>query len=203
MYRLGIRSLLIHLAKGKTTVEGSHAVETDMSLPTLLADFLAVIQHLFPDPASAPALLVRWRKMQWLTVAPRSLYGCRPDPLCCSDATGQRVRRSRRHCPRRRRRYSGRGIAAHEDDSRPTAYELQIGTSSHRMAVSRYPTLQLTPASLTSNSIRNLESARVSVPSFLTPSSDLPGSSERQAWRTDLLATAPYWARALSPRERH
>lgn len=51
--------------------------------------------------------------------------------------------------------------------------------------------------SLTSNSIRNVESARVSVPSFLSPdpASNPTGSAEdKQVWRTDLLATEPYWA---------
>jgi hypothetical protein len=50
--------------------------------------------------------------------------------------------------------------------------------------------------SLHSNSIRNATSARVSVPSYLTPAPDEtdPGPQGKQVWRTDLLATEPYWA---------
>lgn len=50
--------------------------------------------------------------------------------------------------------------------------------------------------SLHSSSIRNATSARVSVPSYLTPSPDEtdPGPQGKQVWRTDLLATEPYWA---------
>lgn len=46
---------------------------------------------------------------------------------------------------------------------------------------------------LDSGSIRNPTSARVSVPSYIVPASpeDRDG---RQVWRTDLLATEPYWA---------
>jgi len=44
----------------------------------------------------------------------------------------------------------------------------------------------------TSNSIRNIESARVSVPSYLKPSTP-EGAEGKQVWRTNLLATEPYW----------
>ncbi len=41
---------------------------------------------------------------------------------------------------------------------------------------------------MTSGTIRNETSARVSVPSIVVPAGD------KQVWRTDLLATEPYWA---------
>lgn len=51
----------------------------------------------------------------------------------------------------------------------------------------------LTPCSITSGAVRNLASARVSVPSLLVPQPDRPEGSQEIVWRTDLVATAPYW----------
>ena len=48
--------------------------------------------------------------------------------------------------------------------------------------------------SLSSGSIRNTTSARVSVPSYLVPDPRGAEGSTKQVWRTDLLATEPYWA---------
>ena len=41
--------------------------------------------------------------------------------------------------------------------------------------------------------MRNLASARVSVPSLLVPEPGRPEGSQEVVWRTDLVATAPYW----------
>lgn len=49
--------------------------------------------------------------------------------------------------------------------------------------------------SIASASIRNETSARISVPSYLTPSPDVtdPGPQGTQIWRADLGATQNYW----------
>lgn len=47
--------------------------------------------------------------------------------------------------------------------------------------------------SITSGAVRNLASARVSVPSLLVPQPDRADGSQEVVWRTDLVATAPYW----------
>ena len=44
---------------GKTRTEGGKKEDTDLSLATLLSDFLGVIEHLFRIPKEAPSLLVR------------------------------------------------------------------------------------------------------------------------------------------------
>lgn len=55
------------------------------------------------------------------------------------------------------------------------------------------------PQSVTSNSIRNVESARVSVPHIIVPAPSSSSSDPsarpggKQVWRTDLLGTEPYW----------
>lgn len=48
-------------------------------------------------------------------------------------------------------------------------------------------------SSLSSNSIRNETSARVSVPSYVVPAPNSTGPDGKQVWRADLLATEPYW----------
>ena len=50
------------------------------------------------------------------------------------------------------------------------------------------------PCSLTSGSIRNTTSARVSVPSYIKPAPGGDGPDAKQVWRTDLLSTEPFWA---------
>ncbi|CAD6582329.1 MAG: Protein with carboxyl methyl esterase activity, partial [Tremellales sp. Tagirdzhanova-0007] len=49
---------------------------------------------------------------------------------------------------------------------------------------------------INSGSIRNPDSARISVPSYLTPAPDVRdrGPQGKQVWRADLLATEPYWS---------
>ena len=47
------------LTPGKTRSTGGKERDTDLSLETLLQDLIGIITHLFPDPASAPSLLVR------------------------------------------------------------------------------------------------------------------------------------------------
>ncbi|KAJ9104717.1 hypothetical protein QFC20_004489 [Naganishia adeliensis] len=46
---------------------------------------------------------------------------------------------------------------------------------------------------ISSGAVRNVESARVSVPSLLVPQPDRAEGSQDVVWRTDLVATAPYW----------
>lgn len=43
---------------GKTRVDGPPHRNTDLSLKTLIEDFVGIIEHLFPDSKTAPSLLV-------------------------------------------------------------------------------------------------------------------------------------------------
>lgn len=47
--------------------------------------------------------------------------------------------------------------------------------------------------SISSHSIRNPTSARISVPSYVKPASPDRSSMSEQVWRADLLVTEPYW----------
>jgi len=50
------------------------------------------------------------------------------------------------------------------------------------------------PCSITAHQIRNITSARVSVPSLVIPTPDPRGRGARAfTWRTPLRTTGPYW----------
>lgn len=97
------------------------------------------------------------------------------------------------------RRYRGRSSSVDEEHPIPTPYEIQIDGGSDSMAVSTLAALSSTllivthPSSISSGAVRNLESARVSVPSLLIPQPNRAEGSQDVVWRTDLVATAPYW----------
>ncbi|KAJ9116347.1 hypothetical protein QFC22_004788 [Naganishia vaughanmartiniae] len=46
---------------------------------------------------------------------------------------------------------------------------------------------------ISSGAVRNLESAKISVPSLLVPLPNRAEGAQDVVWRTDLMATAPYW----------
>lgn len=93
-------------------------------------------------------------------------------------------------------RHCRRGSPHHEVYSGQAALFVPIGRGCRALAVSVLGSrwghkLKL---SVSSHSIRNAESARVSVPSYIVPEAP---ESTRQIWRTDLLATEPFWAGKL------
>ena len=55
----------------------------------------------------------------------------------------------------------------------------------------------LTPASVKTHAIRNVVSARVSIPAILVPS--VSGTPPPWKWRTPLEETAPYWTSTTMP----
>ncbi|KAK8853103.1 hypothetical protein IAR55_003804 [Kwoniella newhampshirensis] len=155
---------------GKTKSEGGKVVERDLSLPTLLSDFLGLIEHMFPEPKEAPSFVLTGHSM-----------GAAPI-LSAAPILQQKG-------------YKVPGVIV-LDVVEGTAVE-----SLHLMKsiLSQRPTLFRSVVDgihwhLSSNSIRDPESARVSVPSIIVPD---PGPSAgpggQQVWRTDLLATEPYW----------
>jgi hypothetical protein len=70
------------------------------------------------------------------------------------------------------------------------AIQWQYVASAHPIPCS-FPDDQL--YSISSGAVRNLESAKISVPSLLIPLPNRPEESQDVVWRTDLMATAPYW----------
>lgn len=103
----------------------------------------------------------------------------------------------RQQCPSKACRYGCRGAPTDEDYPVSETEYVQVGRGWNTVAVSycERQTCKRLIISLASHSIRNPESARVSVPSYLIPSPSVPDPSARskQIWRTDLLGTEPYW----------
>ncbi|WVQ81692.1 protein phosphatase methylesterase 1 [Cryptococcus sp. DSM 104549] len=155
---------------GKTTTSGPREAELDLSLETLLADFLSIIEEMFSDPKIAPSLLLVGHSM-----------GAAP----ILDAAPKLQKRG----------YTVPGVIV-LDVVEGTAIE-----SLHLMKsiLSQRPTSFTSVIDgihwhVSSNSIRNPESARVSVPHIIVPApGEDPGPGGKQVWRTDLLATEPYW----------
>ncbi|KAI9635323.1 putative structural constituent of ribosome [Dioszegia hungarica] len=156
---------------GKTKTQPVEA-EHDLSLITLTADLMALIQHMFPDPAEAPALLLMGHSMG-------------AAPILEASPALQKLG------------YNVPGVVV-LDVVEGTAVEslpLMKGILSHRPRTFK-SVIDGIHWHITSNAIRNPTSARISVPSYLTPS---PSSGtdtdvgERQTWRADLMPTEPFW----------
>ncbi|KAL7418315.1 Protein phosphatase methylesterase 1 [Cryptotrichosporon argae] len=159
---------------GKTRTAGS---DTDLSLATLLADLIGVITHVFPDTKAAPSLILLGHSM-----------GAAPVLSACPilQARGYKV--------------PGLVVLDVVEGTAVDALPLMKSILAKR---------PLSFASVTdairwhvqSNSVRNATSARLSVPSILSATGSGPDGP--QVWRTDLLATEPYWEewyRGLSAR---
>ncbi|OCF40785.1 protein phosphatase methylesterase 1 [Kwoniella heveanensis CBS 569] len=175
---------------GKTQTEGSLAVERDLSLPTLLSDFLGLVEHMFPDPKAAPSLVLLGHSMGAAPILSAA-------PILQSKG------------------YTVPGVVVLDvvEGTAVEALPLMKGIIAQRPSSFR-SVVDAIHWHLSSHTIRDTDAARVSVPSLLVPAPD-PGPSSaldsqhhlgpkgKQVWRTDLLATEPYWEdwyRGLSSR---
>ncbi|KAF8071567.1 Alpha/Beta hydrolase protein [Lyophyllum atratum] len=151
---------------GKTTSTAEKEEEEDLSIEVLVADFGAVIQTIFPDPATAPTLLLIGHSMGGSVVV--------------------------RTCPTLlQHKYRITGVAVLDVvegsaiDALPHMHSLlnarPDGFNSIEDAVEWH---------VLTKTIRNPHSARISVPSILLVDPTLP---QPYKWRTPLRSTAPYW----------
>ncbi|OCF61135.1 protein phosphatase methylesterase 1 [Kwoniella mangroviensis CBS 10435] len=158
---------------GKTSTAGPSSSEQDLSLPTLQNDFLALIQHIFPDAKESPSLILLGHSMG-------------AAPILSSAPTLQK------------KGYTIPGVIVLDvvEGTAIEALPLMKSILSQRPTQFR-SVVDAIHWHLTSNTLRDTEAARVSVPSFLIPdpsnSNNGGGGGEKQIWRTDLLATEPYW----------
>ncbi|KAJ7574027.1 Alpha/Beta hydrolase protein [Mycena floridula] len=151
---------------GKTT---SSDEDQNLSIDVLVEDFSAVIQAVFPEPASAPTLLLIGHSMGGSVVV-------RACPLLLD------------------LKYRVAGVAVLDVvegsaiDALPYMNNLlnarPDGFDSIEHAVEWH---------VTTKTIRNKNSARVSVPSIIMPSKSSLESASPYEWRTTLRSTAPYW----------
>ncbi|WVW86010.1 hypothetical protein I302_108048 [Kwoniella bestiolae CBS 10118] len=165
---------------GKTKTAGSSSSERDLSLPTLLDDFTGLIQHIFPDSKESPSLILLGHSMG-------------AAPILSSAPILQK------------KGYTIPGVIVLDvvEGTAIEALPLMKSILSQRPSTFR-SVVDAIHWHLSSNTLRDTEAARVSVPSFLIPDpSNTSSGGEKQIWRTDLLATEPYWEewyRGLSQR---
>ncbi|WVR07798.1 hypothetical protein IAU60_004841 [Kwoniella sp. DSM 27419] len=165
---------------GRTKTTGGLDVERDLSLATLSTDFLGLIQHLFPDPKTAPSFVLMGHSMGAAPVVSAA-------PILQDKG------------------YKVPGVVV-LDVVEGTAMEaLPLMKSIIAQRPSSFRSIvDAIHWHLSSNTIRDTEAARVSVPSLLVPEHEGgTGPGEKQVWRTDLLATEPHWEdwyRGLSAR---
>jgi protein phosphatase methylesterase 1 len=157
-------------AHGKTTSlvsPGQDPPELDLSLNRLSADFEAVIETIFPDPKAAPHLLLVGHSMGGAVLA---------------DASTNIIKKG----------YQVTGVAV-LDVVEGSAIEAL--PHMHALLASRPEGFRNQERAvqwhLEGHSIRNLQSARISVPSLLIKSGDDPSLAWK--WRAPLKSTSPFW----------
>ncbi|KAF8712353.1 Protein phosphatase methylesterase, partial [Rhizoctonia solani] len=162
---------------GKTTpLEASDPNADVLDLSVLASDFVNLLCTLFPKPAEAPSLIP----------AAGTQHGRNSGGTRMPVTVGERLSRLRGSSVGRSRRSVEAGSAMEALphmhkllDSRPD------GFASQEEAIEWH---------VTTNTIRNVASARVSVPSLVVPAqpSDTP-AGHAWKWRTPLRSTSPYW----------
>ncbi|KAF8621972.1 hypothetical protein AX15_007339 [Amanita polypyramis BW_CC] len=140
--------------------------DEDLSVDSLVTDFLELVQAMFPDPAKTPSLLLVGHSMGGSVMV--------------------------RACPLLLDKYRLTGVAVLDVvegsalEALPHMHNLlnarPDGFDSIEEAVEWH---------VTTNTIRNPNSARVSIPSIFR---HVPDEIKPHQWRTPLRSTAPYWA---------
>ncbi|WOO76535.1 Protein phosphatase methylesterase 1 [Vanrija pseudolonga] len=154
---------------GKTRVGGEEKRGADLALDVLVADFIAVVRHVFPDPKAAPSFLLLGHSMG-------------AAPILSAAPLLQKLG------------YTVCGVAVLDvvEGTAIEALPLMKGIISKRP--SSFTSVSNAIAwHLNSGSIRNATSARVSVPSYVVSEAPGAGVDSKQVWRTDLLSTEPFW----------
>jgi protein phosphatase methylesterase 1 len=144
--------------------------DRDLSIEILSADLFQLVQTVFPDPATAPTLLLVGHSMGGSVV----VQTC---PMLLD------------------LKYRIVGVAVLDVvegsaiDALPHMHSLlnarPDGFDSPGEAIEWH---------VTTNAIRNINSARVSVPSIIAPSTSNSPDVPQYQWRTPLRSTAPYWS---------
>ncbi|KAG5638531.1 hypothetical protein H0H81_012031 [Sphagnurus paluster] len=151
------------------TLSTSEKVDEDLSIDILVDDLVGVIQAVFPDPASAPTLLLVGHSMGGSVVV-----------RCCPILLQHHYRIT--------------GVAVLDVvegsaiEALPHMHSLlnarPDGFNSPEEAIEWH---------VTTNTIRNAQSARISIPSIVVPNPN-PKGVLPYLWRTPLRSTAPYWS---------
>lgn len=157
-------------ATGDTTPSKLGASPIDLSIERLTEDFVQLIKKVYPDPAEAPSLILLGHSMGGTVLV-------RACPIL-QDA---------------KYRVSGVIVLDVVEGSALEAMPLMHGLLASRPA--GFDSLEeAIEWHLSNRTIRNPTSARVSVPSMFTESTDDHMVKHKYIWRAPLHLTAPYWA---------
>ncbi|KAK4684656.1 protein phosphatase methylesterase 1, partial [Tremellales sp. Uapishka_1] len=154
---------------GKTSTAGPREADSNLSLSTLLSDLLSILQHMFPDPKTAPCFILLGHSMGAAPILASCPILQEKGYTICGVVVLDVV--------------EGTAMDALPNmktilNQRPHTFRsVEEGIAWH----------------INTNSIRNPTSARISVPSFLIPDPEASPESTKQIWRTHLLGTEPYW----------
>ncbi|KAG8703253.1 Protein with carboxyl methyl esterase activity [Ceratobasidium sp. 423] len=170
---------------GKTTPLDESDPNADvLDLSVLAADFVNLLSTLFPKPAEAPSLILLGHSMGGTAVVhacPSLLEkGYRVSGIAVLDVVEGSAMEALPHMHKLL-------------DSRPDGFASQEVAIEWQFPSLFPPSVHAT-LSVTTNTIRNLASARVSVPSLIVPAlpSDTP-DGHAWKWRTPLRNTSTYW----------
>ncbi|WRT70358.1 uncharacterized protein IL334_007356 [Kwoniella shivajii] len=153
---------------GKTKTDSKES-DRDLSLPTLLNDLLGLIEHIFPNTSDAPSFILLGHSMG-------------AAPILSSAPILQN------------KGYAISGVVVLDVVEGTAIESLPLMKTILAQRPNDFKSvIDAIHWHLTSHTIRDTEAARVSVPSFLVPSMIDSGPGGKQLWRTDLLATGPYW----------
>ncbi|KAG8922611.1 Protein with carboxyl methyl esterase activity, partial [Tulasnella sp. 408] len=156
-------------ATGDTKPSKPGTSPVDLSIERLTEDFVQLIKKVYPDPAEAPSLLLLGHSMGGTVLV-------RACPIL-QDA---------------KYRVSGVIVLDVVEGSALEAMPLMHGLLASRPA--GFDSLEeAIEWHLSNRTIRNPTSARVSVPSMFTESTDGPMAEHTYVWRAPLHLTAPFW----------
>nr|ODN99978.1 protein phosphatase methylesterase 1 [Cryptococcus depauperatus CBS 7855] len=157
---------------GKTMTKGPKEADTDLSHNTLLTDFIALLETVFPSAKESPDLLLLGHSMgaapvlSAIPILQQKGYTI-PGVVILDVVEGTAI--------------ESLPLMNSIISKRPKSFKSVVDAIHWHVA---------------SKSIRNPESARVSVPHIIVPDKNDFGDRTKvpQVWRTDLMGTEPYWA---------
>ncbi|GHJ90360.1 hypothetical protein NliqN6_6762 [Naganishia liquefaciens] len=153
---------------GKTITEPEEDSKV-VSFDNLQGDLIALIKQVFPNPVNAPDLLLLGHSMG-------------ASPVVSSTSLLQKEG------------YKVVGVIVLDVVEGTAVEALPLMKNILSQRPTKFKSIEdAIQWHITSGAVRNLASARVSVPSLLVPEPGRPEGSQEVVWRTDLVATAPYW----------
>ncbi|KAJ3766766.1 Alpha/Beta hydrolase protein [Lentinula raphanica] len=161
--------LAIDARRHGKTKPTSNQTDEDLSIDVLVADFVAVIQTVYPDPETSPTLILIGHSMGGSIVT----RGC---PILLDE------------------KYKVGGVAVLDVVEGSAIEALPHMNSLLNARPDGFDSVEeAVEWHVTTKTIRNPTSARISIPAVITPSESSSPNVPPFIWRTPLRSTAPYW----------